>query len=74
MREIRACVDADGNNLVQAGGVLVQDREEKIAYRSILQKARGHGIQCLRRGLGFSRSTDPYLMPDNRGTHEVQGR
>lgn len=48
--------------------MLVQDREDKIAYCSILQRARGDGIQCLRRGLDFNRSTDPYLMPDNGET------
>lgn len=74
MMDIRARIDADGSDLVQDGNVLVQDREEKIVYCSILQKAKEDGIQCLRRGLDLNRSTDPYLMPDNRGKHEVQGR
>lgn len=49
MTDIRARIDADGSNLIQDGNVLVQDREEKIVYCSILQQAKEDGIQCLRK-------------------------
>lgn len=74
MREIIACLAADGNNLVQNEDLSVQDREEKITSFSILQKARRDGMQCLRSGLDLNRSTDPYVMPGNREKPAVQGR
>lgn len=53
--------------------MLVQNREENIIHCNILQKARGDGIQCLRRGLNLNKSTDPCVMPGNNEKHEIQG-
>lgn len=58
MREIIACLNATGNGLIEIGNVLVQDREEKFVYHSILQKARGMGCSVSEQGAVLTRSTD----------------
>lgn len=66
MREITTCLNAIGNNLTEIGNVLVQEREEKFVYHSILQKARGMGSSVSEQGAALTRSTDTYPMPGNR--------
>lgn len=73
MKERIACLNAFGNNLVETGNVLVQEREDKIAYYSALQAARGMELSVSGQGWALTRSTDLYLRPGN-SKKDVQGR
>lgn len=56
---------------------MVQEREEKCVYYSILEKAREMGPSISEQGVALTRSTDAYPMPGNtrkrRGRYRADG-